>query len=95
MAAAEAEREEEQNWAAQEDAVLRMRGMLEDEQHARSVAYHRQIVEENKRMARDKAQREENWRNDQESQNQAEVTLTNHNEVLEATGTVRRTDNWR
>ena len=72
-----------------------MRGMLEDEQLARTAAYHRQVVEENKRMAREKNQREENWRRDQEMQNQAEVTLTNHNEVLEATGTTRRTDNWR
>ena len=31
MAAAEAQREEEANWAAQEEAILRMRGMLEDE----------------------------------------------------------------
>ena len=31
MAAAQAEREEEAAWAAQEEAILRMRGMLEDE----------------------------------------------------------------
>ena len=31
MAAAEAQREEEKAWANQEDAILRMRGMLEDE----------------------------------------------------------------
>ena len=43
-----------------------MRGMLEDEQLARTAAYHRQVVEENKRMAREKNQREENWRRDQE-----------------------------
>ena len=72
-----------------------MRGMLEDEQHARNAAFQRSIVEENKRMAREKAQREDNWRRDQESQNQAEVTLTNHNEILEANGTIRRTDNWQ
>ena len=66
MAAAEAERQEEASWAAQEEAILRMRGMLEDEQHARTAAYHRQVVEENKRMAREKNQRDENWRRDQE-----------------------------
>ena len=31
MAAAQAERDEEAAWAAQEEAILRMRGMLEDE----------------------------------------------------------------
>ena len=46
-------------------------------------------------MAREKRDRESNWRNDQESNNQAEVTLTNHNEVLENTGVIRRTDNHR
>jgi len=46
-------------------------------------------------MAQEKRDRENAWRNDQESNNQAEVTLTNHNEVLENTGTIRRTDNHR
>ena len=95
MAAAQAEREEEGAWAAQEEAILRMRGMLEDEQQQRTVAMHKEMVAENKRMAREKAQREQNWRDDQENQNQAEVTLTNHNEVLESTGVIRRTDNHR
>ena len=72
-----------------------MRGMLEDEQYQRNVAYHKQIVAENKRMAQEKRDREENWRHDQESQNQAEVTLTSHNEVLELDGQTRRTDNWQ
>lgn len=53
------------------------------------------MMEENKRMAQEKRDREAAWRNDQESNNQAEVTLTNHNEVLENNGTIRRTDNWR
>lgn len=95
MAARANEIEEEKNYAAQEEAILRMRGMLEDEATARKNAYAKQIMEENKRMAREKREREEAWRQDQESSNQAEVTLTNHNEVLEANGTVRRTDNWR
>ena len=92
MAAAEASRQEEANWAAQEEAILRMRGMLEDENAARKAAYAKQMQEENKRMAQEKRDRESAWRNDQESNNQAEVTLTNHNEVLENNGTIRRTD---
>lgn len=72
-----------------------MRGMLEDEANARKAAYAKQMMEENKRMAREKRDRENAWKNDQESNNQAEVTLTNHNEVLENNGTIRRTDNWQ
>ena len=53
------DREEEKNWAEQEEAILRMRGMLEDENQARKVAHHRAIVEENKRMAQQKRDREQ------------------------------------
>lgn len=72
-----------------------MRGMLEDEANARKAAYAKSMMEENKRMAREKRDRENAWKNDQESNNQAEVTLTSHNEVLENNGTIRRTDNWQ
>ena len=51
MAAAEANREEEKAFAAQEEAILRMRGMLEDENRQRKEAYMKQIQMENKRMA--------------------------------------------
>lgn len=95
MAAAEAQREEEKAWAHQEDTILRMRGMLEDEQNQRKADYAKQIQMENKRMAQEKRDREAAWRNDQESTNQAETTLTNHNEVLNMDGTILRTDNHR
>ena len=95
MAAAQAQKEEEQAYAAQDEAILRMRGMLEDEQRQRKEAYMKQIQMENKRMAQEKRDREAAWRNDQESNNQAEVTLTNHNEVLNLDGTILRTDNHR
>ena len=72
-----------------------MRGMLEDEISQRKAAYAKQIQMENKRMAQEKRDREAAWRNDQEATNQAETTLTNHNEVLEMNGTIRRTDNHR
>jgi hypothetical protein len=42
-AAAQAEREEEMAFAAQEEAILRMRGMLEDEANQRKAAYQKQI----------------------------------------------------
>lgn len=87
--------EEEKNFAAQEEAVLRMRGMLEDESNARKAAFAKDMQQENMRMAREKRDRENAWKNDQESNNQAEVTLTNHNEVLEKNGTIRRNDNWQ
>lgn len=72
-----------------------MRGMLEDENAQRKAAYAKQIQMENRRMAQEKRDREAAWRNDQEATNQAETTLTNHNEVLEMNGTIRRTDNHR
>ena len=87
--------EEEKNYANQEEAVLRMRGMLEDEQNARKAAFAKEMQRENQRMARDKRDRENAWKNDQESNNQLEVTLTSHNEVLEMNGSIRRTDNWQ
>ena len=85
--------EEEKNYAAQEEALLRMRGMLEDENRQRQAAYAKDIQMENKRMAQQKRDREAAERAAQEATNQLEVTLTNHNEVLESTGVIRRTDN--
>lgn len=41
-----------------------MRGMLEDENAARVAAHHRSIVDENKRMAQQKRDRENAWKND-------------------------------
>jgi len=90
---ADCDAEEEKNWAAQVEATTRMRGMLEDENHARKVAHHKQMVEDNKRMALEKRMREQAARDDGERQNQLEVTLTNHNEVLQLDGKTLRTDN--
>ena len=50
--------EEEKNYAQQEEAVLRMRGMLEDENAMRKAAFAKQIQMENKRMAQEKRDRE-------------------------------------
>lgn len=49
-------------FANQEEAVLRMRGMLEDEGTARKNAYAKQMMEENKEMARQKRAREDAWK---------------------------------
>jgi len=66
-AAAENERCENMAYAHQEEAILRMRGMLEDECNARKAAYAAAIRDENKRLAREKREREERWRQDQEN----------------------------
>ena len=44
-------------------------------------------------MAREKRERDQAARDDGERQNQLEVTLTNHNEVLQQDGKTLRTDN--
>ena len=51
QAAAAQEAEENKAYAAQEEAVLRMRGMLDDEMAQRKADYAKQIQMENKRMA--------------------------------------------
>jgi len=71
-----------------------MRGMLEDENAARKAAHHRSIVEENKRMAREKREREQAQRSNDENLNQLEVTLTHHNEELQNDGRTMRNDDW-
>merc|ERR1712060_621204 len=49
QAAANAEREGEKAFANQEEAINRMRGMLDDENAQRKAEYQRQIMLENKR----------------------------------------------
>ena len=65
-AAAEDEKNQEMAYAQQEEAILRMRGMLEDECSQRKADYAAAIRDENKRLAREKREREEAWRRDQE-----------------------------
>ena len=64
---AAAEVEEEKCYAEQEQAILRMRSMLEDENAERKANYQKQIADENKRLAREKREREEAWKRDQEA----------------------------
>lgn len=89
-AANDNEREEEKAYADQTDAILRMRGMLEDENLQRQADHQKWIQSENKRLAREKREREERARQENEAFNQAETTLTKHPEELAMDGTVRR-----
>ena len=41
-----------------------MRGMLEDANHARVATYQRSIRDFNRQMAREKRQREQDWKDD-------------------------------
>ena len=89
--AAAAEQDEEDAYAKQTEAITRMRGMLEDEANEKRAAMNKMIQLENKRLALEKKQREEAWKDDQARQNEAEVTLTNHHEVLDEFGKTTRT----
>ena len=66
---AAAEVEEEKCYAEQEQAILRMRSMLEDENAEKKANYQRMIADENKRLAREKRERENAWKNYQSSLN--------------------------
>ena len=90
MAAAAAEKDEENAYAAQTAAILRMRGLLEDEATMKKNAMMKAMQEENKRMALEKRQREQNWKDDQAMQDKAEITLTNHHETLDKDGRITR-----
>ena len=72
-----------------------MRGMLEDEASQKKAAMQKAMMEENKRMALEKKRREAAWAEDQQVQNKAEVTLTNHDEVMDADGKVTRQTDHR
>ena len=89
-AANDNEREEEKCYAEQTDAILRMRGMLEDENLQRQADHAKWIQAENKRLAREKREREERARCENEAMNQSETTLTRHPEELQMDGTIRR-----
>ena len=51
----------------------RMRGMLEDEMSAKRAQKMKEIQQENKRLALEKKQRENKWREEQEKLNQKEI----------------------
>lgn len=59
-----------------------MRGMLEDEMTMKRQNMMKTMQEENKRLAREKKDRETNWKNDQERKNQWEISNTNNSDFM-------------
>ena len=72
-----------------------MRGMLEDEATQKKAAMQKAMMEENKRLALEKKRREAAWAQEQEKQNYAEVTLTNHDEIMDNDGKIIRQSDHR
>lgn len=68
-AAAANEKAEDDAYAAQTEAITRMRGMLEDEANCNRAKMMKDMQDENKRLAREKKAREAGWKNDQECRN--------------------------
>lgn len=60
----------------------RMRGMLEDENNQKRAQMMKEMQEENKRLAREKRDRENNWKNNQERMNQFEITNSNNSDIM-------------
>ena len=58
-------------------AMNRMRGMFEDEMTEKRQAKLKEMQLENKRLALEKKQRKQKWREDQERMNQKEITDPN------------------
>ncbi len=65
-------------YADQTLTMNRMRGMLEDEMEAKRQAKLKEMQLENKRLALEKKQREQKWREDQERMNQKEIADPNY-----------------
>jgi hypothetical protein len=58
-------KQEEADYAAQTDAVTRMRGMLEDEATLKKNQMMKQMQADNRRMAQEKRDRENSWKDNQ------------------------------
>lgn len=56
--------------------------MLEDESTLKRANMMKQMQEENKKLARDKADRERQWRDDQQRQNNSEITTTANSDIM-------------
>ncbi|CDW72971.1 UNKNOWN [Stylonychia lemnae] len=76
------EKEEDRGYAEQTDNLNRMRGMLEDEMSSKRAQMMKDLQEENKRLAREKRDRENQWRNDQERKNQFEIANANNSDLM-------------
>ena len=59
-----------------------MRGMLEDENTMKRQQMMKQMQEENKRLAQEKRDRENNWKNNQQKQNKFEITHVDSSDFM-------------
>ena len=66
----QAEIDEQKAYDEQTAAITRMRGMLQDESSQKKAAQLKALQEENKRIAQQKRDREQAWREEQQRQNQ-------------------------
>lgn len=62
--------------------MTRMRGMLEDEMTSRKQQQLAELQAYNKRLAQEKRDRENAWKDNQESQNTYEITRTNMSDIM-------------
>jgi hypothetical protein len=60
-------KQEEADYAAQTDAITRMRGMLEDEATLKKKQMMKDMQAENRRLAQEKRDRESNWSKNQQA----------------------------
>jgi predicted nucleic acid-binding Zn ribbon protein len=69
-------------YAEQTEMLNRMRGMLEDENNQKRAQMMKELQEENKRLAREKREKEQQWRSNQEKQNQFEITNHVNSDIM-------------
>ena len=79
-------------YAMQTDAITRMRGMLEDEANQKKASMMKEMQAYNKQLALEKKRREQGWKEDQQMQDKAETTLTDHHEKMDPNGKICRED---
>lgn len=60
----------------------RMRGMMEDEMSSKRAQALKELQEENKRLAKEKRDRENQWRQDQEKKNQFEIANVVNSDLM-------------
>lgn len=84
------EKEDDRMYAMQTDAITRMRGMLEDEATQKKNNMMKEMQAYNKQLALEKKRREQGWKEDQQCQDKAETTLTDHHELMDANGKITR-----
>ena len=84
------EKQDDQMYAMQTEAITRMRGMLEDEATQKKNQMMKEMQEYNKMLALEKKRKEQAWKEDQQCQDKAETTLTDHHEEMDPNGKITR-----